>query len=207
MAFTALLDACVLYPVGVRDTLLNLAEAGLYRLLWSEDILAETERNILEDRPDLEPDDLGRTFDAMRRAFPDALVSGYGPLIAAMTNDPKDRHVLAAAVVGRADVIVTDNVEDFQEWSRAPYDIDVQTADEFCVYAFDLAPERVVAVLDAQARKRRRPPTSMREMLDHLAMSLADFVAGVEEFLASTADDEPWLAGLELSGMRLGFRR
>lgn len=124
-----------------------------------------------------------------------------------MTNDHKDRHVLAAAVVGRADVIVTDNVDDFSESACAPYDIDVQTADEFCTYTFDLAPERVVAVLDAQTHKRTRPPTSMREMLDHLSVGLGDFVAGVERFLAATSEEEPWLDGLELAGMRLGARR
>lgn len=205
--FTALLDACVLYPIGVRDTLLNLAEAGLYELRWSEEVLGETERNILKDRPDLNADDLGRTFAAMRRAFPDAMVSGYHGLVESMTNDPKDRHVLAAAVVGRADVIVTDNIDDFPEDSCAPHDIDVATADDFCTSVFGLAPERVVAVLDAQARKRSKPPTSMKEMLDYLGVRLGGFVTGVEEFLAGTAADEPWLVGLYLSGMQLRHDR
>jgi hypothetical protein len=51
MAVSAVLDACVLYPVGLRDTLLNVAEAGLYRVLWTEEILNETTRNIVDDTP------------------------------------------------------------------------------------------------------------------------------------------------------------
>ena len=44
-----LLDACVLYPIGLRDTLLNVAEAGFFRPLWTDEILAETSRNIVEN--------------------------------------------------------------------------------------------------------------------------------------------------------------
>jgi predicted nucleic acid-binding protein len=106
---SAVLDACVLYPIGLRDTLLNLAEAGCYRVLWTEEILTETSRNIVEDTPGLTAEHLDKTFAAMRRAFPEAMVEGYEHLVDSMTNDPKDRHVLAAAVAAEADVIVTLN--------------------------------------------------------------------------------------------------
>jgi predicted nucleic acid-binding protein len=109
----AVLDACVLYPVGLRDTLLNVAEAGLFRVLWTEEILPETARNIVRDTPGLTMEHLEKTFAAMRRAFPDAMISGYQPLIEAMTNHPKDRHVLAAAVAAQADVVVTANLRHF----------------------------------------------------------------------------------------------
>jgi hypothetical protein len=67
---SVVLDACVLYPIGLRDTLLNLAEAGCYRVHWTEEILTETTRNIVEDTPGLAAEHLGKTFAAMRRAFP-----------------------------------------------------------------------------------------------------------------------------------------
>ncbi len=90
----AVLDACVLYPVGLRDTLLNVAEAGLFRVLWTEEILTETARNIVRDTPGITMEHLEKTFAAMRGAFPEAMISGYEPLIETMTNHPKDRHVL-----------------------------------------------------------------------------------------------------------------
>lgn len=102
LAIPVLLDACVLYPIRLRDTLLNVAEAGFFRVLWSDEILAETSRNIVEDVPGLTSDQLKKTFDAMRRAFPDAAVRGYEHLVDSMPNHPKDRYVLAAAVVGGA---------------------------------------------------------------------------------------------------------
>ena len=77
MAPSAVLDACVLYPIGLRDTLLNVAEVGLYRVLWTDEILAETARNIVEDTPGLTAAHLEKTFGAMRRAFPEAMVRGH----------------------------------------------------------------------------------------------------------------------------------
>ena len=121
-----LLDACVLYPIGLRDTLLNVAEAGFYRLLWTEAILAETSRNIVENTPGLTAEHLYRTFAAMRRAFPDAIVEGYEHRVEEMTNNPKDRHVLAAAIVGSADILVTANLRHFQKKDCSPHGIQVQ---------------------------------------------------------------------------------
>lgn len=74
---TALLDACVLYPVLLRDTLLRLAERGLYQAIWSPDILEEMVGAILRDRPDLDRRDLDGVVEAMRAAFPEAEVTGY----------------------------------------------------------------------------------------------------------------------------------
>jgi predicted nucleic acid-binding protein len=77
---------------------------------WSRQILDEMARNVLENNPDLPEESIERLVRTMERAFPEAMVTGHEPLIPSMTNDPKDRHVMAAAVRGRADVIVTSNV-------------------------------------------------------------------------------------------------
>jgi len=201
--FTALLDACVLYPIGICSVLLDVAEAGLYRVLWSEQILDEALRNILMDRPDLTAVDLGQRFDAMRRAFPDAAVVGYEHLIDAMTNHPGDRHLLAAAVRGRADVIVTDNLKHFPPAALEPYGIEAQSPDEFLSYAFDLDPERIVIALDTQAEARQRPPNTLGDSLTALASKLPEFTETVIAFLEGTSPREPWLHGLKLRGTPL----
>jgi predicted nucleic acid-binding protein len=181
--FAALLDACVLYPVTLRDTLLRLAEVGFYVPLWSDDILEETRRSILRDRPDLTSTSLDRMFSALARAFPASRVEGYQGLVASMTNDPADRHVLAAAVTGGAGVIVTHNVRHFAEVALAPWAIEVQQPDEFLGDLLDLDPQLVVEVLRVQAAERERPPTSLEEMLGFLAKQVPAFVAEVRRLL------------------------
>ncbi len=82
-----------------------------------------------------------------------------------MTNHPKDRHVLAAAVRASIGLIVTDNPKDFPTAACAPYDIEIQTADELLSYALDQDPPAVVGALRTMATKRRNPPTTPLELL------------------------------------------
>lgn len=110
----AVLDANVLYPARVRDLLLRLAIAGRYRALWTERILDECFNNLLADRPDLPAERLHRTRGLMKAAVPDAIVRDYEHLIEQLDlPDPSDRHVVAAAIVASADVVVTSNLGDF----------------------------------------------------------------------------------------------
>jgi predicted nucleic acid-binding protein len=118
--FPAFLDTCSIFPAYLCDALLRLAEAGTYRPLWSAAVLEELERNL--PGRGLGNAAIIHRISEMRRAFPDAEVSGYDTLIGAMTCDPKDRHVLAAAVRGNAKVLVTSNTNDFPAKSTEPYD-------------------------------------------------------------------------------------
>lgn len=118
----------MLIPIAKADLLLRMAMARQYRLLWSDEILVEVERN-LTNQLGLPPEAARRRVTAMRRSFPDALVENYEGLIPAMTNEEKDRHVLTAAVCSNAKLIVTDNVKDFPVVSVHPYDIDVRTTE------------------------------------------------------------------------------
>ena len=114
MAPVYVLDACVLYPVVLRDLLLTLGALDAFDRRWTESILDEMTRNVLADRPDIEPTQFdARLVGAMRRAFPAASVERYEHLIGDMDNHPKDRHVAAAAVHVGAAAVVTYKVRDF----------------------------------------------------------------------------------------------
>jgi predicted nucleic acid-binding protein len=106
-----LLDTCVLLKSYLCDTLLSIAEEGVYRPLWSEHVLVELRRNLVKAGAKQEA--VEHRLTQMAAYFPDARVTSYEELIGSMTNHPKDRHVLAAAVAGRADILVTENLKDF----------------------------------------------------------------------------------------------
>src|SRR5262245_14399514 len=94
--FIVLLDANVLFPFSLRDTLLRAAAAGLYQARWSSRILDEVTRNLVSTGT-MPADKAQRLRGIMEREFPEAEVTGYDHLIAAMKNHEKDRHVAAAA--------------------------------------------------------------------------------------------------------------
>ncbi len=126
----AVLDACALVPIRLATTLLWLAEAGLFEPLWSDQILDEVER----DRPKLGISDerAAHRVRTMRDAFgAAALGDDFEHLIDAMTCDPKDRHVLAAAMRAEADTLVTLNLKDFPPDSTRDRQIDVVHPDGF----------------------------------------------------------------------------
>ncbi|MBA9002197.1 PIN domain-containing protein [Thermomonospora cellulosilytica] len=191
MPFSAVLDACVLYPNALRDTLLRIAEAGIYQPLWSDKILEEV-HGVLERK--------GRRADyvieCIRQAFPDALVHGWENLEGSMTNHPKDRHVLAAAVRGHADVIVTMNLKDFPASSVEGLDIEVQHPDTFLCYELEHAPYAIMQVLFEQAEdtgKQGRPQLTVHDVLDELVRCGAkEFAHQVRQWLAES--DEADLA-------------
>jgi hypothetical protein len=107
------LDACVLYPVVVRDLLLTLATSDAFEPRWTAEIIGEMTRNVLADHPGIDPARFDDRAAALRNAIPDAWVSGYEHLIDDMDNHPKDRHVAAVAVHVSVAAVVTYNVHDF----------------------------------------------------------------------------------------------
>lgn len=185
MAFRAVLDTCALYPAHLRDTLLRLAERHLYVALWSEDILEELRRSLT--RAGLAPGSVERLLAEMRRAFPDSEVQGYEPLIDAMACDPRDRHVLAAAVRSDAAALVTFNTSDFPVESTEQFAIEVVEPDEFLLDLLGLDPQMVIAELEAQAAANRVSPKTMAELLRSLALAGAPrFASEVEKSSSAT---------------------
>ena len=176
MAFGVVLDTCVLYPLSIADILMRLAERELYDLYWSEGILAELGRVMQEKGASAEQ--ASHRVGAMRRAFDAAMVSGeaIARLEPAMTNDPGDRHVLAAAVACGADAVVTANLRHFPPESCDPHGIDAIHPDDFLVTLYDLDPRTVQRTVIAQSAALRRPPVSRDELIEMLER------AGVPKF-------------------------
>lgn len=170
--FIAILDACVLYPVPMRDLLLSLAAAGLYKPKWSGLIQEEWSRNLLANRPDLTAAQLQRTATMMNMAFPDADVEGYEVFIPTLTlPDPDDRHVLAAALRSQADVIVTTNFKDFPPSYIRTFDIEVQHPDEFISNLIELNPVQALEAFRQQVARLKNPPIAATQVLDNLRKS------------------------------------
>lgn len=169
MAFTAVYDACVLYPNHLRDLLIRIAQAGLVRARWTERILDEVFTALEKQRPDLDQDRLRRTRGLMAGAIRDVLVVNYEPLIAAVDlPDPDDRHVLAAAVRAGAQVIVTWNLKDFPGDKLAPWDVQAMSPDDFLLAQIELEPEVVHGLIATLAGLRRRPPTTVEDVVNGL---------------------------------------
>jgi predicted nucleic acid-binding protein len=175
VAFSAVLDANVLYPFSLRDTLLRLAELELYTPLWSASILEEMTRNLVEGR--ITEQQAARIETAMRDAFEEAEVDAavIERLEPVMTNDPKDRHVLAAAVAAGAELIVTFDLDDFPPEVCEPLGIEAIHPDQFLLDLHDLDAEAVRAALEQQAADLH-PPWPLEQLLGALA------TAGVPRF-------------------------
>ncbi len=164
--FTALFDACVLYPAPLRDFLMNLAITDLFRAKWTDEIHDEWIRNVLMNRPDLTRDRLQRTRDLMNSHVRDCLVIGYQDLIPSLNlPDINDRHVLAAAIRAGADVIVTYNLKDFPVATLERYGIEAQHPDEFITHLIDLAPPVICEAAKRQRMSLKNPPQSVEELL------------------------------------------
>lgn len=148
-----------------------MAIEGLYRPLWSEAILEELlehESLKLQHRgADLPQADraAARLVATMRAEFADALVHGWDPLDGSFgLPDRDDEHVVAAAVVGGAGVIVTANLRDFPA-SKLPDDLRVLPPAEFAADTVSVDPERAAKALNEIARRYRTPRRTAPELL------------------------------------------
>ncbi|PJE98240.1 PIN domain-containing protein [Streptomyces carminius] len=166
MAFVALYDANVLYLSTLRDLLIRIAQEGLVQAKWTDRILDETFSNLKAKRPDLDPARLDRTRTVMTRAVRDCMVKGYEPLIAALElPDPDDRHVLAAAIRAKAQIIVTFNLKDFPDDGLSPWDVEAKHPDAFIEDQIGLDPATVYALVCQIADSWKKPPGTVQDVL------------------------------------------
>lgn len=159
----------MLYPAPLRDLLVELAATGLFRARWTSQIHDEWTRNLLRNRPELDPGKLALTARLMNEAVPDALVTGYEDRIAGLVlPDPDDRHVLAAAVHAGCDAIITLNLKDFPSAYLQTLDVEVLHPDDFILRQFGVDELRVLNAARNCRRRLRNPPKSAFEYLQRL---------------------------------------
>lgn len=163
------LDACVLYPASLRDLLLTLAALDAYDVAWTDEVLEEVRRNVVADHPDIDTNRfVSHALGAMRPVFPEANVTGYEELIATLDNDPKDRHVAAAAIAAGASAIVTENVKDFRSSLLDSAGIEILTSGQLVGRLLDTEADVVFTAVEQMSRRWTRPPRTVAEILDLL---------------------------------------
>lgn len=176
MAFIALLDAKVLVNAAVRDTLLRAAEANLYQLAISADILDEM-RRALEGSPGRTRQQTDYLVLQMMNSFESALVEGYESLIPVMENHEGDRHALAAAVRAGAEAIVTFNLLHFSEKACKPHCVETQHLDEFLLVLWNIDAPLMALILEQQAATIN---WELSQLVDRLRKDAPRFIAAVE---------------------------
>lgn len=164
-----LYDANVLYPASVRDLFLRLGVVGLVTPRWTQQILDEMTEALLSKHAHLDRTRLERTRDLMCQAIPECLIEDYEHLIPNLTlPDPDDRHVLAAAIQGNVEVIVTQNLKDFPKSALASHGITVTDPDSFVDELLAVAPAEVIVVIAEQADALRKPPQRIENLIERL---------------------------------------
>jgi predicted nucleic acid-binding protein len=186
------LDANVLVPGSLRDTLLRAAEAGWYDLFWSATTLVEVDRTLLTRLLRAHPERaerVARLITAIQTAFPAATVADDPATVAAMTNDPGDRHVLAAAVQVNAATIVTVNLRHFPVAALQPHRVVARSPDRFLLRRFRQDQTGMLSLLRRQGAELR-PPRTLAAVLETLAQHAPGFVAQVRATLAAALDED-----------------
>lgn len=168
--FTALADACVLAGALKRNLILSLAKADFFRVRWSQPILDETQKAIEEilvgkgDEQSVAKAQKARA--AMEAAFPEACVETHDDIITIPDlRDPKDLHVVVAAVKTKAAIIVTDNIKHFPDTVLSRYALFARTADDFIADAIDLDQPRALTTIEAMRQRLHKPELTHEALL------------------------------------------
>ncbi len=145
---------------------MHLALLDAFRAHWTEAIHDEWMRNLLGNRADLRREQLERTKELMNLHVRDALVENYESLIDGLElPDAGDRHVLAAAIHLKAEVIVTFNLRDFPPNQIEKYGIEAVHPDDFVLSLMEEDAEKVGDALKRQQSILKNPPQTLKEIL------------------------------------------
>ena len=160
------LDANVLYPAPLRDSLMHLTLTRAFQAHWTNQIHDEWTRNLKRVRPEITNAQLQRIRDLMNHHARDALVTGFEKRIRGLTlPDPDDRHVLAAAIHVSATHIVTFNLKDFPKSNLEPHGIRAIHPDAFLLEVLRSYPANTVLAVTRQWQSMKSPAVSLPELL------------------------------------------
>jgi hypothetical protein len=167
--FTVIYDANIFFASFRRTVMMHLAQAGIFRARWTEDIHREWMSRLKERRPEIDIEKIQRTRGLIDSSVPDCLVRNYRAIAKGLElPDENDRHVLAAGIKAGAQVIVTCNVRDFPSEILNEYDIEAQHPDDFILYQKE---ENLTLVIDKLRRCRlefQSPACSVEEFIQRL---------------------------------------
>jgi predicted nucleic acid-binding protein len=165
----AVYDACVLYPFHLRNVLVQCAFDGLVEARWTDDIHAEWMRNLAANAPGTSLERLERTRDLMKAVLPDADVAGHQDLIPNLSlPDPDDRHVLAAAIAGKASLIVTWNLRHFPAADLRSHGVAAISPDDFLVGLHSTFRNELIASVRRARQNLRKTLPSADEFINTL---------------------------------------
>jgi predicted nucleic acid-binding protein len=164
---SVILDSCVIFPMPLCDTLLRAAEAEFYSVHFSQEILDGATRNLVK-KGIMTDVKAVRFQEQIKDTFPEGIVEVPESLVEAMTNHPGDRHVVAAAIVANAKVIVTYNLKHFPKKALEPYGIEAQHPDVFLTDIFDNDPDSMIEVIRQQAEDLQKPPQTVNQVIEKL---------------------------------------
>lgn len=165
--FTCVLDTNIIHPIAIRDLLFWFAWHDLYTPKWSKHIFDEWHK-LMINKGLTNEEALKRSSQATK-AFPDALVMNYEGLIDTLKlPDPKDCHVLAAAIKTNANVIVTNNLKDFPKEYLATFGLSAKSADDFLTDIIDLNVGTAVNAFKEMVLHRTNPDMDEFQVLDTL---------------------------------------
>jgi hypothetical protein len=156
--YTAFLDANVLYSVAICDALMEVAATGIYAAKWSKAVDNEWIRNLAKNTNRPESDFYVRR-DCMHETCPDWEISEeqWRAIEPCADSPESDRHVLAAAIAGHVDAIVTKNVKDFPAATLNPLHITVLHPDEFLLQQLELEPLVVLPAFKTMRARLKNP--------------------------------------------------
>lgn len=195
---TAILDACVLIPSLLVDTLLRCAEKGFYSVRLTYKILDEFERNFPKqllkhaDSTAVTQEIAAQKALNKRRAiesaflFDDLLITDFEELEGQMANDPKDRHVTAAAFKAGVHTIITTNLKHFKAQDLASFGMQALHPDEFLTGLLQQNPSAMIELLQQQSDAYKKRKIPFEQLLIYLEDSIPNFVRQVRQELVSS---------------------